>query len=152
VNLHLWFHCFYVSDNRIAFPLRPSIACPTDQTQASDYVTDSGIFEHHSSPALPDLLGGTDSASQLWKTSAQTIGEILVLSDIINPLAYAAQPLVNPAFYFASCCYIKGEWSLSWQLQSPYVADPHMSFQRSSKSQPGPCQLPQSQRRHLRTP
>jgi hypothetical protein len=89
-------------------PLRSSIACPTDEIQASDYVTDSGIFEHHPSPALPDLLGGTDSASQLWKTSAQTIGEILVLSDIINPLAYAAQPLVNPAFYFASCCYIKG--------------------------------------------
>jgi hypothetical protein len=59
-----------------------------------------------------------------------------VLSDIINPLAYAAQPLVNPAFYFASCCYIKGEKSLSWQLHSlPLLIHTSLARDRASYRQ-----------------
>jgi len=48
------------------------------------------------------------AASNLWHNSARTIGDILVLSDIIDPFAYHALPFVNQAFFVAGCCYIKG--------------------------------------------
>jgi hypothetical protein len=48
-------------------------------------------------------------ASNIWRNSARTIGDILVFSDIINPLAYCALPFVNQAFFVAGCCYVKGE-------------------------------------------
>jgi hypothetical protein len=40
----------------------------------------------------------------------RTIGDILVLSDVIDPFAYLALPYVNQAFYVAGCCYMKGEF------------------------------------------
>ena len=52
---------------------------------------------------------GAAAAANLWRNSARTIGDILVLSDIINPYAYYALPFVNQAFFVAGCCYVKGE-------------------------------------------
>jgi hypothetical protein len=49
-------------------------------------------------------------APDAWRHSARIIGDILVLSDIINPFAYHALPFVNQAFFVAGCCYIKGGW------------------------------------------
>jgi hypothetical protein len=51
----------------------------------------------------------TATASTLWRNSARTIGDILVLTDIINPYSYFALPFVNQAFFVAGCCYVKGE-------------------------------------------
>lgn len=52
------------------------------------------------------------SAATLWRNSVRTIGDILVLSDIINPHAYFALPFVNQAWFVAGCCYVKGGSSL----------------------------------------
>lgn len=52
------------------------------------------------------------TVNNLWRNSARTIGDILVLSDIINPFTYIALPFVNQAFYVAGSCYVKGVlWS-----------------------------------------
>jgi hypothetical protein len=40
--------------------------------------------------------------------SARTVGDILVLSDIIHPNAYLSIPFVNQSFYVAGCAYING--------------------------------------------
>jgi hypothetical protein len=54
-------------------------------------------------------LGNAVSAVQTSVLdSARTIGDILVLSDIINPNAYLAIPFVNQSFYVAGCAYING--------------------------------------------
>jgi hypothetical protein len=55
-------------------------------------------------------------ASNLWRNSARTIGDILVLSDITNPFNYFTLPFVNQAFFVAGCCYIKGEFGLGSAL------------------------------------
>lgn len=46
-------------------------------------------------------------AANMWRNSARTIGDMLVLSDVIDPHAYLALPFANQAFYVAGCCYIK---------------------------------------------
>jgi hypothetical protein len=51
------------------------------------------------------------TVSSIWRNSARTIGDILVLSDIINGHSYLALPFVNQAFYVAGCCYVKGKFS-----------------------------------------
>jgi hypothetical protein len=54
-------------------------------------------------------LGNAVSAVQTSVLdSARTIGDILVLSDIIHPNAYLAIPFVNQSFYVAGCAYING--------------------------------------------
>jgi hypothetical protein len=50
----------------------------------------------------------TMTVNNMWRNSARTIGDILVLSDIINPFTYVALPFVNQAFYVAGSCYVKG--------------------------------------------
>ena len=59
----------------------------------------------------------TMTVNNMWRNSARTIGDILVLSDIINPFTYVALPFVNQAFYVAGSCYVKGESSLLPHLQ-----------------------------------
>lgn len=48
------------------------------------------------------------NAPDVWRNSVRTIGDILVLSDVIDPEGYLAIPYVNQAFYVAGCCYMKG--------------------------------------------
>ncbi len=48
------------------------------------------------------------TGATLWRNSARTIGDILVLSDIINPFTYLSLPFVNQSFFVAGCCYVKG--------------------------------------------
>lgn len=47
------------------------------------------------------------TATRLWQNSARTIGDILILTDIVNPFAYHALPFSNQPFVVAGCCYIK---------------------------------------------
>ncbi len=54
------------------------------------------------------MAPGSLAESTLWRYSIRTIGDILVLSDIIEPSAYISLPFVNQAFFVAGCCYIKG--------------------------------------------
>ncbi|BEI95017.1 uncharacterized protein CcaverHIS019_0705980 [Cutaneotrichosporon cavernicola] len=56
--------------------------------------------------AAPSRSGHATPVSALWRNSARTIGDALVLSDVIGP-SYLALPFVNQAFYVAGCCYIK---------------------------------------------
>lgn len=67
------------------------------------------------------------TVNNMWRNSARTIGDILVLSDIINPFTYVALPFVNQAFYVAGSCYVKGESS---SIPSPFypshILGPHI--------------------------
>ncbi|CAK9784515.1 hypothetical protein CC85DRAFT_326061 [Cutaneotrichosporon oleaginosum] len=47
------------------------------------------------------------ASASLWRNSVRTIGDILVLSDIIAPHAYFALPFTNQAWFVAGCCYVK---------------------------------------------
>jgi len=82
--------------------------------QASGYLTGTNLLRrgHKASRSEGNLGAATPNsatASNLWRNSARTIGDILVLSDIICPLAYCALPFVNQAFFVAGCCYVKGK-------------------------------------------
>jgi hypothetical protein len=56
------------------------------------------------------------TVNNMWRNSARTIGDILVLSDIINPFTYVALPFVNQAFYVAGSCYVKGKSHFNSEL------------------------------------
>lgn len=92
LHLHLWMHTII----------------------ASGYLTGSSLLRR---PTVVDTRpSGTATptpASSLWRNSTRTIGDILVLSDIINPHAYFALPFVNQAFFVAGCCYVKGKGPIS---------------------------------------
>lgn len=93
LHLHLWMHTII----------------------ASGYLTGTDLLRRSKAtdkPAKPGLRSGavtpnTATSNSLWRNSARTIGDILVLSDIINPHAYFALPFVNQAFFVAGCCYVK---------------------------------------------
>lgn len=81
------------------------------ELQASLYLTDTDFRRPLSllTAASGNLTPSALVASHLWHNSARTIGDILVLSDIIDPFSYHALPFANQAFFVAGCCYIKGE-------------------------------------------
>ncbi|KIY57023.1 hypothetical protein I307_03761 [Cryptococcus deuterogattii 99/473] len=86
VNLHLWMHTIL----------------------ATEYLTDresSGVSSTH--PTLATFSMTSSSTQNIWRHSVRIIGEILVLSDVINSFVYIAQPLINVAFFVASRCHIK---------------------------------------------
>lgn len=72
----------------------------------------NGLGAPPSSDGFPALPGAATpsaaSITSLWRNSARTIGDILVLSDIISPTSYLALPFAVQPFYVASCCYVKG--------------------------------------------
>jgi hypothetical protein len=70
------------------------------------------------------------TVSSVWRNSARTIGDILVLSDIINGHSYLALPFVNQAFYVAGCCYVKGESLLSRDIARADDRNRTTSFHR----------------------
>ncbi|ORY29983.1 fungal-specific transcription factor domain-domain-containing protein [Naematelia encephala] len=83
---------------------------------ASGYLTGTNLLRRTSSKGHLTAGASTKSgaatpnsatANSLWRNSARTIGDILVLSDIINPYSYFALPFVNQAFFVAGCCYVK---------------------------------------------
>ncbi|KGB77880.2 hypothetical protein CNBG_3718 [Cryptococcus deuterogattii R265] len=86
VNLHLWMHTIL----------------------ATEYLTDresSGVSS--TQPTLATFSMTSSSTQNIWRHSVRIIGEILVLSDVINSFVYIAQPLINVAFFVASSCHIK---------------------------------------------
>lgn len=109
LHLHLWMHTIIVSWQ---FRVRKLTF------QASGYLTGSNLLRRQAmdKPVKAGQAGlrsgavtpNTATTSSLWRNSARTIGDILVLSDIINPYAYFALPFVNQAFFVAGCCYVKG--------------------------------------------
>jgi len=106
LHLHLWMHTILVGSLRVEWALLMS--------KASGYLTGTDLLRrgHKASRSEGNLGSATPNsatASNLWRNSARTIGDILVLSDIICPLAYCALPFVNQAFFVAGCCYVKGE-------------------------------------------
>ncbi|GFZ47717.1 hypothetical protein JCM24511_05464 [Saitozyma sp. JCM 24511] len=90
LHLHLWMHAMISYD----FVSRPQ---PNTRRRLS-----GPISAPPSGSATP-----THTASDVWRNSVRTIGDILVLSDVIDPFAYLALPYVNQAFYVAGCCYMK---------------------------------------------
>lgn len=98
LHLHLWMHTII----------------------ASGYLTGTTLLRRSNKVLHPNggksgaATPNSTTASSLWRNSVRTIGDILVLSDIINPHAYFALPFVNQAFFVAGCCYVKG-WSPSRQ-------------------------------------
>ncbi|GFZ45812.1 hypothetical protein JCM24511_03542 [Saitozyma sp. JCM 24511] len=93
LHLHLWLHTILASGFLTGSNLlrRGSVNGPS-----------AGLRSGAATPT-------TATASTLWRNSARTIGDILVLTDIINPYSYFALPFVNQAFFVAGCCYVKGE-------------------------------------------
>jgi len=83
---------------------------------SSRYLTNTDYLRRNPSishgPTRPESGMATpnaQAATNLWRNSARTIGDILVLSDVVNPCSYLALPFVNQAFYVAGCCFIKGK-------------------------------------------
>jgi len=90
LHLHLWMHTIL----------------------ASRYLTDPSTGRREGKKTVNGAPSGqatprTMTVNNLWRNSARTIGDILVLSDIINPFTYVALPFVNQAFYVAGSCYVK---------------------------------------------
>ncbi|KAL7419454.1 aminopeptidase [Cryptotrichosporon argae] len=87
VHIHLWMHTV------IASAYLTSAELPRRSSQrphpTSGYTTPGG------------------ATANFWRNSVRTIGDVLVLSDVIDPHAYLALPFVNQAFYVAGCCLIK---------------------------------------------
>lgn len=91
-------------------------------------------------PMRSGAMTPNTSAATLWRNSVRTIGDILVLSDIINPHAYFALPFVNQAWFVAGCCYVKGRCSLLHLLQSKVPGADRRN--RDARSQHEPTRKP----------
>ncbi|WWC61511.1 uncharacterized protein I303_104095 [Kwoniella dejecticola CBS 10117] len=92
LHLHLWMHTIIASGY-----LTNTDYIRRGATRSNLY---PGVNSGHVTP-------NAVAASNLWKNSARTIGDVLVLSDILNPNAYLSLPFCNQAFYVAGCCYVK---------------------------------------------
>ncbi|WVQ94609.1 hypothetical protein IAU59_001689 [Kwoniella sp. CBS 9459] len=92
LHIHLWMHTIIAS----------GYLTDTDYLRrgAPRMTLNSGMNSGHVTP-------NAVAASNLWRNSARTIGDVLVLSDILNPNAYLALPFCNQAFFVAGCCYVK---------------------------------------------
>jgi hypothetical protein len=99
--MHLWLHTLIVSRFE-------ADGVSTSDIQASAYLTNTS----QRGPVQTSSWSGDapmDSAdTEPWRHAARVIGDILVLSDIIDPFSYHSLPFVNQAFFVAGCCYIKG--------------------------------------------
>jgi hypothetical protein len=113
LHLHLWMHTIlasrYLTDHNYGRRERDRKVLGghhhgtgTGNGAASGNGNGNGIASGQATPQ-------TMTVNNMWRNSARTIGDILVLSDIINPFTYVALPFVNQAFYVAGSCYVKGE-------------------------------------------
>lgn len=99
LHLHLWMHTIIVS---AIFAVSADL-----NLKASGYLTDTDLLRRGIPSATASSTPNTVAASNLWRNSARTIGDVLVLSDIINPNSYLSLPFCNQAFHVAGCCYVK---------------------------------------------
>lgn len=110
LHLHLWMHTIlasrYLTDH--SYGRRE----PRKPTATNGNGVGNGMTSGQATPQ-------TMTVNNMWRNSARTIGDILVLSDIINPFTYVALPFVNQAFYVAGSCYVKGESLNSHPFRSP---------------------------------
>jgi hypothetical protein len=111
LHLHLWMHTIlasrYLTDHNYGRRDRKIIGTNGHHHGNGN---GNGIASGQATPQ-------TMTVNNMWRNSARTIGDILVLSDIINPFTYVALPFVNQAFYVAGSCYVKGESS---DIPSPF--------------------------------
>ncbi|ORY23128.1 fungal-specific transcription factor domain-domain-containing protein [Naematelia encephala] len=91
LHLHLWMH------NIIA----------SGYLTGTDYLRRPGVKTAASGLKSGAVTPNTVTASNLWRNSARTIGDVLVLTDIVNSTSYLSLPFVNQAFFVAGCCYVK---------------------------------------------
>ena len=124
LHLHLWMHTIlasrYLTDHNYGRRDRKIIGT-NGHHHGNGNGNGNGIASGQATPQ-------TMTVNNMWRNSARTIGDILVLSDIINPFTYVALPFVNQAFYVAGSCYVKGEFSLCLLLTLP----PSLFYSRNS--------------------
>lgn len=100
--MHLWMHTILVSQHIV-----PRSYLCTD-VQASGYLIGTDVVRpDRKSYTYGTVTPSNTTATRLWQNSARTIGDILILSDIVNPFVYHALPFSNQPFVVAGCCYIK---------------------------------------------
>jgi hypothetical protein len=76
--------------------------------KASGYLIGTDVLRPDRKAYLQgNMTPSNTTATRLWQNSARTIGDILILSDIVNPFVYHALPFSNQPFVVAGCCYIK---------------------------------------------
>jgi hypothetical protein len=94
--------------------------------KASGYLIGTDVLRPDRKAYLQgNMTPSNTTATRLWQNSARTIGDILILSDIVNPFVYHALPFSNQPFVVAGCCYIK---DADAQLRrSERKANPHDS-------------------------
>lgn len=117
-------------------PIFLQLHCWMHLILASAFLTGTNILRRSKHGAQNGAKSGaatpnSATANSLWRNSARTIGDILVLSDIINSHSYLALPFVNQAFYVAGCCYVKGT---SYISQPILVAELSLTAQKSSST------------------
>lgn len=101
--MHLWMHTILVScvDSRTGSLWQSDI-------QASGYLIGTDVVRpDRKTYPYGSTTPSNTTATRLWQNSARTIGDILILSDIVNPFVYHALPFSNQPFVVAGCCYIK---------------------------------------------
>jgi hypothetical protein len=125
--MHLWMHTILVRD----FFQTCDICNPLADFKASGYLIGTDVLRPDRKAYLQgNMTPSNTTATRLWQNSARTIGDILILSDIVNPFVYHALPFSNQPFVVAGCCYIK---DADAQLRkSERKANPHDSVNPES--------------------
>ena len=79
--------------------------------QALRYLVDKfrSTFEEYKPSGRPhDQTPQKWIVAENWLHTARFISEMLVLSDIVDPVIYLANPLVTHCFYIAQTCFLRG--------------------------------------------
>lgn len=122
LHLHLWMHTIlasrYLTDHSSG---RREVRKPATNGNGSG--SGNGTNGTATGLASGQATPHTMTVNNMWRNSARTIGDILVLTDIINPFTYVALPFVNQAFYVAGSCYVKGKSASSVSRLRPTLWD-----------------------------
>ncbi|KII95648.1 hypothetical protein PLICRDRAFT_86996 [Plicaturopsis crispa FD-325 SS-3] len=104
--------------------------------------------QHHNHIELIAEVLTCRSASATLSSVSRTIGEIFVLADVIEPMAFMAAPFVNQALFVASCAFVHDveTYAVPSNVQSPAAEDhnalewpsPPTSSETSTESQAFP--------------
>lgn len=114
LHLHLWMHTIlasrYLTDHSSGRrEARKPVTNGNGNGNGSGNGSGNGTNGTATGLASGQATPHTMTVNNMWRNSARTIGDILVLTDIINPFTYVALPFVNQAFYVAGSCYVKGK-------------------------------------------